>query len=141
MSSRSARTSSTGRPIGSGRFQSTYRFPGSTGQASSPQPIVTTTSAHSTSSCSIPRGLPVGEIDAELAHHLDDLRVHFVLRARARRARLAAQPLVQRLRHLRPARIADADEVRARQAAHAAALPTGPPSANASSPTASGTRR
>ena len=48
ITARSSRTSSRQSPAGSGRFQSTYSLPGRTGQAS-PQPIVTTRSAHSTS--------------------------------------------------------------------------------------------
>jgi RNA polymerase sigma factor (sigma-70 family) len=55
MSSRVARTSSIGRPAGSGSSQSMYRLPGMYGH-SSPQPIVTTTSAFSASSLVSRRG-------------------------------------------------------------------------------------
>jgi len=49
MRSPTTLTSSSSPPAGSGKSQSTYRFPGMYGH-SSPQPIVTTASAHSMSS-------------------------------------------------------------------------------------------
>src|SRR5260370_37657030 len=54
ISSMIGRTSSAGRPAGSGSSQSTYRLPGYTGQAS-PQPIVTMTST--TAAASAARGV------------------------------------------------------------------------------------
>src|SRR5213076_2134922 len=53
----------------------------------------------------------IGEVDAELLHRLEDLWVQLLLGTRPRRAGLAAEPLVERLRHLGASRIADADEV------------------------------
>ena len=64
------------RPAGSRSSQSTCCVPGSTGQ-SSPQPIVTTTSAHSASLRRAPWGVRPREIDAQLAHR----RVHFLVDA------------------------------------------------------------
>ena len=61
----------------------------------------------------------VGEIDAELTHHLDDLGVHALAGIAPGRARLVAaagDELEQRRRHLRAAGVVDADE---EDAAHA----------------------
>jgi phosphatidylserine/phosphatidylglycerophosphate/cardiolipin synthase-like enzyme len=55
MPSRSVRTSSIGRPLGSGKSQSTWRVSGMNGQLS-PHPIVTTTSAQRASSSVSSRG-------------------------------------------------------------------------------------
>ena len=126
-----ALTAATGRPIGSGRFQSTYRFPGSTGQASSPQPIVTTTSAHSTSSCSIPRGLRPGDRRRARAR-LDDLRVPVVLRV-ATGERASPPSRSYSACAIGDGPLADADEVRASGGSRRRRVPTGPPSAKASS--------
>ena len=62
---------------------------------------------------------PVREIDAELPHHLDHLGVHVLAGIAAGRARLVAascDELEQRRRHLRSARVVNADE---EDAAHA----------------------
>ena len=54
-----------------------------------------------------------GEIDADLTHHLHDLGMHALAGIAPRRARLVAaagHELEQRRRHLRAARVVDADE-------------------------------
>ena len=80
---------------------------------SSPQPIVTTTSACSASSVVSSFGRAVREVDAQLAHHLDHLGCTRSPGRRARRtARVAAGggALEQRLAHLRAAGVVQADE-------------------------------
>src|SRR5436190_1011808 len=91
------------------------------------------------------------ERDSDLPHRLDDLRMQLTFRPRTGRARLAAAPLVQGLRHLRAPGISDTDEEHARERVHhatvrsaGASTPSGfraPPSAKASCSTASGTSR
>ena len=71
ISSLIRRTVSASLPAGSSSSQSTYRFPGMYGH-SSPQPIVTTTSAHSASCALELARLAAGE----LRHERDDLRMH-----------------------------------------------------------------
>ena len=109
ITARSSRTSSRQSPAGSGRFQSTYSLPGRTGHAS-PQPIVTTRSAHSTSVALERLRHAAGDVDPDLLERLDDRLVELGGRPRAGRPRLAAPPLVERLRDLRAARVLDADE-------------------------------
>ena len=95
-------------PAGSSSSQSTYRLPGMYGHAS-PQPIVTTTSAHS-ASCALE---PARHAARELGHERDDLRVDVRGRRAAGRARLVALPCgsaEERLGHLRASGVLDADE-------------------------------
>ena len=111
ISSRSSRTRASDCPAGSSSPQSTYVFPGRTGQTS-PQPIVTTTSAQaaSASGSQLARH-PTGEVVADLVHRLDDLGVEMRLRPAARGAHLVpAGPLEEGVRHLRATGVADAEE-------------------------------
>ena len=81
-----------------------YFFPGIYGH-SSPQPIVTTRSAHSISSSVSPFGFRSADVDPDLLERLDDDRVHLLGRTRAGRARFTAVRLVERLCELRTARV------------------------------------
>ena len=76
-SSRISRTSSIGRPAGSGMSQAST-IVGTYGQTS-PQPIVIAQSACSCISTTALRLAP-GQVDPDLAHHLDDLRPHALRR-------------------------------------------------------------
>jgi hypothetical protein len=68
------RTSSIGRSFGSSSGQSSRRRPGTYGH-SSPQPIVIRSEPRASSSVSV-LGPLRAQIDANFAHHMDDLAVH-----------------------------------------------------------------
>ena len=111
ISSRSSRTRASDWPAGSSSPQSTYDLPGRTGQTS-PQPIVTTTSAQAASSSGSQLARrPAGEVVADLVHCLDHLGMEVLLRPAAGRAHLVpADPLEEGVRHLRAPGVADAEE-------------------------------
>ena len=126
MSSRIARTSSMGRPLGSGKGQSSRKRPGTCGQAS-PHPIVTSIvapaarSSVSNAGCACDRSMPSS------LHRLDDDRMHVRAGRRARRYRLGTCRIRGGVEegggHLRPAGIVDAGEDDAsRRGAHARGL-------------------
>ena len=105
------RTTSGGFPFGSSSGQSSIRIPGTYGHAS-PQPIVTSRLVPAASSVVSFCGFAAGQVDADLAHHRDDLGVNVIAGSRACRdcARRGGirEGIEERGRHLRSAGVVHA---------------------------------